>query len=293
MLLDWSDASSDKSHLKGPESAGASPASCQGGGQQSGAANEKLPGQVSSSVGRAITCRSLAEPWLLPVSEVTTTPRAEEKLRGGFSTNNEPAVRAMGRIVPNPKGQSTSPRATRTCVGLRCQVPTEPRNQPNQTKNKPGQDRTRTKQKPPRHTNPLLHLLPTPESLPKTCSRISSVAVSPLIRTEHLPTNCLQSCSAVKTSLRISTSRGPSCHLSASARPLESAVSLQLWTILRFPARIANFFSCSGPQHHLNTLTMHVACQAGPLGCRPPLTARILPGNLGSAVLSVGPPWGR
>ena len=83
---------------------------------------------------------------------------------------------------------------------------------PTKPNSKRGQNQDRPK--PPRHTNPLLHLLPTPESLPKTCSRISSVAVSPLIRTEHFPENCLQSCSAVKTSLRISTSRGPSCHLS-------------------------------------------------------------------------------
>jgi len=65
---------------------------------------------------------------------------------------------------------------------------------------------------PPCHTTPLHHLLSTPESLPKTCRRILSVAVFPLIRTEHTLGNCLRSCSAVKTSLRISPSRGPVGH---------------------------------------------------------------------------------
>jgi len=92
--------------------------------------------------------------------------------------------------------------------------PTKPNS--DRTRPEPDQNQTRTStQSPsPRHTHPLLHLLPTPESLPKTCSRISKVAVTALIRTEHFPENCLQSCPAVKTSLRISTSGEPACHLS-------------------------------------------------------------------------------
>ena len=72
----------------------------------------------------------------------------------------------------------------------------------------------------------------------------------------------------------------------ASTRALESAVSRQLWPILRFPARIANFFSNRSPRI-ASTLPIPGHCtlhaKLGPLGCRPPLTARILPRNLAQA----------
>ena len=56
--------------------------------------------------------------------------------------------------------------------------------------------------------------------------------MSSLIRTEHFSENCLQSCSAVKTSLRISTSRGPSCQLSGLGESVRIGC---------FPAGVADF----------------------------------------------------
>ena len=53
-----------------------------------------------------------------------------------------------------------------------------------------------------------------------------------LIRTEHFPKNCLQSCPAVKTSLRISSSSGPACHLSG----LDKSARIGC-----FPAGVADF----------------------------------------------------
>ena len=119
--------------------------------------------------------------------------------------------------------------------------PTKPNSNQTQTqtrlKLKPdsnqNRDRTELRQnRTPCHTNPLLHLPSTPESLPKICNRILSVAVFALIKTEHFPKNCLQSCPAVKTSLRISSSRGPACHLSG----LDKSARIGC-----FPAGVADF----------------------------------------------------
>ncbi len=151
---------------------------------------------------------------------------------------------------------------------------------PNQTQN---EDRTKTDQKHPAtptrsfiscpRRNPFRK--PAAESPRWRCPRSSELNTS-----QRIVSNPAR-LSKPHSEFPLPEGRLATCQ--ASARALESAVSQQLWTILRFPARIANFFSCSNPPHRLNPFPMHVACQVGPLGRRPPLTARILPRNLARA----------
>jgi len=126
---------------------------------------------------------------------------------------------------------------------------------------KPNSDRTRpeseqneiTRPHQPAPSSPAHAGIPS-ENLQPNCR----VAVFPLIRPEHFPKDCLQSCSAVKTSLRISTPRMPGCRLSGHCCGPQTGC---------FPAGVADFtlpcthcelFSRINPLKRLDALLLMV-----------------------------------
>ena len=171
--------------------------------------------------------------------------------------------------------------------------PTKPNSNSNQTQTKTGTEQNRDRTEHP--ATPTRSFISRPrrnpfrksatESSPWLCSHSSELNTSPRIVSN--PARLSKPlCEFLLRAGRLATYQ-------ASTRALESAVSRQVWPILRFPARIANFFSESIPANRLNasdTRSLHVACQAGPPRLQAAAHCTNSPQKFGSSALSVGPP---